>query len=188
MEFKIRYLRGFSLIEVVATVALLGMVAVPFLNIFLSGNKMSGESKEDLVAINLAREKIEQITLTIFENLEEDYYIFRDIYKDTIHQEFKDADENRAKFYEVYSDVWTEERKENFPRVYNRFISILENRGPIRTYNSYSDFFNDFRRYTVVEDYNSDKKSVSIKKITVYVFNLKTEKEYKLSTLITDYK
>lgn len=187
MEYKIRNI-GFSLIEVVATVALLGLVAVPFLNIFLSGNKLSIESKEDLMAVNLARERIEQILMTNFENMDEDYYIYRDIYKDTIHNEFDDADEDRSKFYEVFSDIWTEENKEDYPRIYTKFTSIIESRGPLRTYDIYPKSHGEYRRYAVIEDYGDSDSSVKMKKITVYVINRKNDKEYKIATLVTDYK
>lgn len=191
MEFKRHFIKkGFSLIEVVATVALLGLVAVPFLNIFLAGNKNAVDSREDLIALNLAREKIEMITLNNFENLEEDYYNYRDIYKDTIHDELRDCDEDPEKFYENFSDIWTEDRKERYPRIYNKYVALFSEKNSLKDYLLYSKEHSDYRRYTIVEPYTTDDEnpSVNMKKITVRVINKNNDKEIKLVTLVTDYK
>jgi len=117
--------KGFSLIEIIATIGVLGIVAVPFFSIFLSGNKNVIAAKYDLIAVNLARERIEQIRLQNFETLEEDYYVYRDIYKDTIHSELKEADEDMEVFYNNFSDIWTSEMREKYPRIFNKMEGIF---------------------------------------------------------------
>ncbi|MFA5479135.1 MAG: hypothetical protein WC002_03855 [Candidatus Muiribacteriota bacterium] len=187
MAYRSKFIKGLSLIEVVSTVALLGLVALPFFTIFLSGTKYAIETQDDLIAINLARERIEQMKLFSFENLDEDFYIYRDIYRDTIHSEYRGASDDIEQFYKHFSDIWTESKKEQYPRIFSRFESIYQNYEPLVDYVIYPEEFDLYRRYTIVEDYKEGDSSVDMRKITVKVFFL-DELSVELVTLISDYR
>jgi len=186
--------KGFSLIEIIATIGMLGIIAVPFFSIFLSGNKNVIAAKHDLVAVNLARERIEQMRLQSFETLEEDYHVYRDIYKDTVYSEFKEADEDVEVFYDNFTDIWTSSMREKYPGIYSRMENIFTEVSSLGEYIKYPDEFSAFRRYAVVEEVTPEKQNdflpgnpVMLKRITVKVF-FEDEIAVELTTLVSDYK
>lgn len=52
---------GMSLIEVVVAILILGIITVPLVNFFLTGNVFTAIAHHDLTALHLAQEKLEEI-------------------------------------------------------------------------------------------------------------------------------
>lgn len=50
-----------SLIEVVVAILILGIITVPLVNFFLTGNVYTAMARHDLTALHLAQEKLEEI-------------------------------------------------------------------------------------------------------------------------------
>ncbi|MGM0607235.1 MAG: type IV pilus modification PilV family protein [Candidatus Muiribacteriota bacterium] len=184
--FNLNRIKAFTLIEVVATVGLIGIISTPFFAIFLTGTQYTLDARDDLIALNLARERIEQLKLVPFGELDEDFYIYRDIYRDTIHSDFRGAADDLTLFYKHFNDIWTEKNSQQYPRIFSRFKSIYESSEVLIDYELYPEMYENYRRYTIVENYKSDS-SIDMRKICVKVFfedNLAVE----LITLRSDYR
>ncbi|HMM60555.1 MAG TPA: prepilin-type N-terminal cleavage/methylation domain-containing protein, partial [Candidatus Rifleibacterium sp.] len=67
MSEFIHKLRGFTLVEILVVLFLVGLVALPFTNMFLFGVQGSHDNAEHVLAYNLAREKLEEIKGLPFE-------------------------------------------------------------------------------------------------------------------------
>lgn len=60
---------GFSLLEVMLAVLLLGIVLVPMLNLFTTSGRISASSWSEATALNLAQAKLEEMKDTPFDDV-----------------------------------------------------------------------------------------------------------------------
>lgn len=68
-DFKMKILkeeRGFSLIEVVASLVMITIVLLSFSQLFIQSNKTAAYNNEKLVAINMAEAELERLKMTPF--------------------------------------------------------------------------------------------------------------------------
>lgn len=61
-EDKGSFIKGFSLIEVAVAITILGLIAGGMVAIFWQGSKVTDSSKKKVVAVSLAREKLEELS------------------------------------------------------------------------------------------------------------------------------
>lgn len=73
---KVKSSKGFSLLEVLLAIVILGLIAAPILQLFLSSAKMNLKSREILGATDLANMTMEYITSMKFEGEEGALYHF----------------------------------------------------------------------------------------------------------------
>lgn len=59
--YKSNFINGFSLIEVAVAIAILGLIAGGMVAIFGQGSKVTDSSRKKVVAVSLAREKLEEL-------------------------------------------------------------------------------------------------------------------------------
>lgn len=98
--------RGFTLAKILVVLFLVGLVALPFTNMFLFGVQGSHDNAEHVLAYNLAREKLEEIKGLPFEIIKSDYENFREAFQDR--QKYDEAYYNEASFEKYFSDVFTD--------------------------------------------------------------------------------
>lgn len=71
-DFRVKVLkeeRGFSLIEVVIAIVIIGITLISFSQLFLQSNRVATFNNEKLVVINLANAELERLKLTSQENI-----------------------------------------------------------------------------------------------------------------------
>lgn len=69
---------GFSLLEVMLAVLLLGIVLTPMLNIFITSGRLAASSWSETIALNLAQAKLEEMKDTSFDSVVEQSGAFPD--------------------------------------------------------------------------------------------------------------
>ena len=179
--------RGFTLMEILTVVFLIGIIALPFTNMFLFGVKGSSNNAEHVMGFNLSREKIEEIKGLPFEIIKSDYANFRDIYQDR--PKYDDAYYNEDNFITHFSDIFTENSlkksenatsflklKELYPKAYLKPLDI------------YPGDYDTLRRVTKVEEISESAMPPKLKKVTVMVFNQKKQKIAELITYVGKHK
>ncbi|MDD2714351.1 MAG: prepilin-type N-terminal cleavage/methylation domain-containing protein [Candidatus Wallbacteria bacterium] len=160
--------RGFSFIEVMATLVLIGIILAPLFRMMLIGKKGVLQGKEFLIVANLSREKIEELNVIPLSHVKNDFDNFKDIYKDCMITEFKDADKIPARFYEVFSDIWTDEDRLKYESIYEKFQAhYLEVYG--QDYLTYPEEFGRYRRLVMVDEEYSENKRL-MKKASVHIY------------------
>ncbi|HNV68737.1 MAG TPA: prepilin-type N-terminal cleavage/methylation domain-containing protein, partial [Candidatus Ozemobacteraceae bacterium] len=99
---------GFTLVEIIMVLFLIGIIALPFTRMFSFGAQGTVESFEHVFAFNLAREKVEEVRSLPFEMVKSDFENFRDIYSDQtdLDQMYTTADV----FEKNFTDIVTESR------------------------------------------------------------------------------
>lgn len=178
---------GFTLIEILTVVFIVGIVALPFSNMFIFGVKGSHDNAEHVMAYNLAREKIEEIKGLPFEHIKSDYENFRLVFQDR--SKFDDAYYSEDNFVNYFSDVFAnasmsdiendrtfKKLKEIYPRAYLKPLEL------------YPDAYAKFRRVAKVEEISESAMQPKLKKITVLVFNQKNQKIAELRTYVGKHK
>lgn len=159
---------GFSLIEIMATLALIGIVILPLTTMLFTAKKSVLLGEKFLVVSNLAREKAEEIKVIPFGAVKSDFDNFRSIYKECSDPGLKDAYEIPSFFYEVFSDIWSEQDKEKNESLYELFRKkYLDVYG--QEYLLYSGEPAKYRRFLLVEESYSENRQ-PLKKISVHVY------------------
>lgn len=167
--------RSFTLMEILITLVILGIVITPFSRIIWFGKKGVINIKVRTVADNLAREKIEELTLLRFTKIKSDFAVFSSVFRGTHHEKFIDMDENSELFSKNFSDIFTESQKKQYPRIYENFVDkYKEYYG--RDYELYPEEFSEFRRVVTVEtEEYPENPMIKIKNIIIELFDRKTE-------------
>ncbi len=175
---------AFTLVEILVVLFLMSLVAYPFAQMFLFGWQGSNENAEQIVAYNLAREKIEEVRAIPFELVKSDFENFRDVFRDRI--DFESAFESKEGFEKVFSDLLTqdlitqdEKAKTTFERLKDLYANAFR-----REFELYPDEVKGFRRVMDVDDKFDSSMPPKLKKIIVKVFDSKSHKLAEVVTLV----
>ena len=178
---------GFTLIEILTVVFLIGIIALPFTNMFMFGVRGSTNNVEHVIAFNLSREKIEEIKGLPFDFIKSDYKNFRDVFQDR--PKYDDAYYNEDSFITYFSDVFTENSLKNSDKATSyKKLKELYPKSYLKPLDLYPDDFESLRRVTTVEEISESAMAPKLKKITVMVFNKKNQKIAELRTFIGKHK
>ena len=179
--------KGFTLIEILTVVFLIGVIALPFTNMFMFGVRGSANNAEHVIAYNLAREKIEEIKGLPFELVKSDYKNFRDIFQDR--PKYDDAYYNEDNFIAYFSDIFTENslKKSEQATSYKK-LKDLYPKAYLKPLDLYPNEYESLRRVTMVEEISESAMPPKLKKITVLVYNNKNQKIAELKTFVGKHK
>ncbi len=176
--------KGFTLIEILIVFGLIGIIALPFTNMFIFGVKGTNENAEHVIAYNLAREKIEVIQVLPYDMVKSDFENFKEVFQDR--PNFDDAYYQQDLFKEAFTDIFTDmsltdsEMKISYTRLKNLYPKCM-----LKQLDTYPESLRYFRRVMEVNDASDPSSSEkNLKKITVYIFNKENKKIAELSTLI----
>ncbi|RCK81715.1 MAG: hypothetical protein OZSIB_0849 [Candidatus Ozemobacter sibiricus] len=178
---------GFTFVEILIVLTLMGLVALPFTRMFLFGVQGSHENADQILAHNLAREKLEEIRTLPFELVKDDFENFRNIYRDR--PDFEKAFENRADFEKTFTDVLTAdmvkegEGKETYERLRELYASAYR-----RPFDLYPDDVRGFRRVLEVDERYDNAIPSRMKKVTVRVYDRQGHKQAEVVTLVSRHK
>ena len=178
---------GFTLIEIVTVVFLIGIIALPFTNMFMFGVRGSTNNAEHVVAYNLAREKIEEIKGLPFEAVNSDYKNFRDVFLDR--PKYDDAYYNEDNFINYFSDIFSESslKKSENATSYKK-LKELYPKAYLKPLDLYPDEYESLRRVTMVEEISESAMPPKLKKIIVMVYNNKNQKIAELRSYVGKHK
>ncbi len=179
--------KGFTLIEILTVVFLIGIIALPFTNMFMFGVRGSTNNAEHVVAYNLAREKIEEIKGLPFEAVKSDYKNFRDVFLDR--PKYDDAYYNEDNFVSYFSDVFTESslKKSENATSYKK-LKELYPKAYLKSLDLYPNDYDSLRRVTMVEEISESAMPPKLKKIIVMVYNSKNQKIAELRSYVGKHK
>ncbi|NLF96509.1 MAG: prepilin-type N-terminal cleavage/methylation domain-containing protein [Candidatus Riflebacteria bacterium] len=179
--------RGFTLVEILVVLSLVGVLALPFTNMFMFGVRGSQDNAEHVLAYNLARDKMEEIKGLPFELVKSDYENFRDVYQDR--QGFDEPYYNDSAFENYFSDVFTDESlKDSDQRMTWNRLKIAYPKTYLRNLQTYPPDYLNYRRVVKVERITESAMPSKMKKITVLVFDKDGKKIAELATLIGQHK
>ncbi|MEW6711193.1 MAG: prepilin-type N-terminal cleavage/methylation domain-containing protein [Candidatus Riflebacteria bacterium] len=179
--------KGFTLVEILIVLFLVGLLALPFTNMFIFGVQGSHDNSEHVLAYNLAREKVEEIRGLPFEMVKSDYENFREVFQDR--PDFDEAYYNEASFENFFSDVFTDKAlvddklKTSFTR-----LKLLYPKSYLKNLKTYPEDYRFFRRVVKVEKISESAMPSKLKKITVLVFEKDGKKIAELNTLVGEHK
>ncbi len=179
--------RGFTLVEILVVLTLVGILALPFTNMFMFGVRGSYDNAEHVLAYNLAREKIEEIRSLPFDQIKSDYENFRDVYMDR--HGFDEPYYNDSAFEKYFSDVFTDEslKDSELQMTWNR-LKIAYPKTYLRNLQTYPPDYLNYRRVVKVDRVSESAMPSKSKKITVLVFDRDGKKIAELATLIGQHK
>ncbi|MBR4570374.1 MAG: prepilin-type N-terminal cleavage/methylation domain-containing protein [Candidatus Riflebacteria bacterium] len=178
---------GFTLIEILTVVFLIGIIALPFTNMFMFGVRGSTNNAEHVVAYNLAREKIEEIKGLPFNTVQSDYKNFRDVFLDR--PKYDDAYYNEDSFVSYFSDVFTESSlKQSEKATSYKKLKELYPKAYLKPLDLYPNDYDSLRRVTLVEEISESAMPPKLKKIIVLVYNDKNQKVAELRSYIGKHK
>lgn len=184
---KILFLRGFTLIEILVVLSLIGVLALPFTNMFMFGIRGTHDNAEHVLAYNLAREKIEEIKSLPFDQIKSDYENFRDVYQDR--HGFDEPYFNDSAFEKYFSDVFTDESlKDSENKMTWTRLKLAYPKTYLRNLQTYPPDYLNYRRVVKVERITESAMPSKTKKITVLVFARDGKKIAELATLIGQHK
>lgn len=178
---------AFTLVEILIVLTLVGVLALPFTNMFIFGVQGSHDNTEHVLAYNLAREKIEEIKGLPFEQIKSDYDNFREVYQDR--PDFDEAYYNESAFENFFSDVFSDSSlKDN--KLKTTFLKLKQAypKGYLKNLVSYPEDYRNFRRVVKVESISESAMPPKLKKVTVMIFEQDNKKIAELSTLIGMHK
>ncbi len=179
--------KGFTFVEILIVLTLMGLVALPFTRMFVFGVQGSHENAEAIIAHNLAREKIEEIRSLPFELVKDDFENFRTVYRDRV--EFEKAFESRAEFEKIFTDVLTRDGtqdpdgKETLDRLAPLYKAAYR-----RDLEIYGDDLKGFRRVLEVDERYDSAIPPRMKKVTVRVYDRQGRKQAEVVTLVSRHK
>jgi len=178
--------KGFTFIEVVATIGLIGIFMVPLLRMMVIGKRGSIQSGKLLVVSNLAREKIEELNVIPFSHVKSDFDNFGPMFRDVYESKFRGIDKDSGKFYKVFSDIWTKADADKYSKAFELFKKTYKKIFG-RDYIIYPDDYKNYRRIVMVEEEITENKK-TIKKVNVYIYleGKNDEPIFSLSSLITE--
>lgn len=174
---------GFTLVEILVVLFLVGLVALPFTNMFLFGVQGSHDNAEHVLAYNLAREKIEEVKGLPFELIKSDYENFREVYQDR--HKYDEAYYNEASFDKYFSDVFTDKslNDSELKTTYTRLRQLYP-KTYLKTLPTYPEDYRNFRRVMKVEQISDSAMPSKMKKISVLVFDSDEKKTAEIATFI----
>ena len=179
--------QGFTLVEILVVLSLVGVLALPFTNMFMFGVRGSQDNAEHVLAYNLAREKIEEIKSLPYAQIKSDYENFRDVYQDR--QGFDEPYYNDSAFENYFSDVFTDESlKDSELKMTWTRLKIAYPKAYLRNLQTYPPDYINYRRVVKVERISESALPSKTKKITVLVFDKEGKKIAELATLIGQHK
>lgn len=172
---------AFTLVEILVVLTIVGVLALPFTNMFIFGVQGSHDNTEHVVAYNLAREKIEEIKGLPYDMIKSDYNHFRDVFQDRI--DFDEAYYNEVSFENYFSDVFCELafKDDKVKTTYNRLKEIYH-KGYLKPLPLYPSDYLNFRRVVRVEEISQSAQPPRLKRITVMVFDRDNKKIAELAT------
>ena len=179
--------KAFTLVEILIVLFLVGLLALPFTNMFIFGVQGTHDNSEHVLAYNLAREKIEEIRGLPFDLIKSDYENFRDVFQDR--PDFDEAYYNEASFENYFSDVFTDkaltddELKTSFTR-----LKLLYPKTYLKNLKSYPEDYRFFRRVVKVEKISESAMPSKLKKVSVLVFDRDNRQIAELNTLAGQHK
>lgn len=175
--------RGFSLVELLISLVIVGIVIIPIYNIFSTGKKSTIQNTDYFIAHNLARDRIEEMKILPFGRVKGDFDVFSKIYRDAGVEAFADMDVDEVVFYSKFNDLFTEDTARKHPEVFERFSKVYrEHFG--RDYIVYPRKYSTYSRTTTVEAYGpSTAGGYSLKRVMVKVSL--TEKRQVLAEVAT---
>lgn len=178
---------GFTLVEILVVLSLVGVLALPFTNMFIFGVRGSQDNAEHVLAYNLAREKIEEIKSLPFDLVKSDYDNFRDVYQDR--QGFDEPYYNDSAFEQFFSDVFTDESLKDREQLmtWNR-LKLAYPKTYLRMLQTYPPDYLNYRRVMKVERSTESALPSKTKKVTVLVFDRDNKQIAELVTLIGQHK
>ncbi|GAB4270723.1 MAG: hypothetical protein Kow0029_07740 [Candidatus Rifleibacteriota bacterium] len=181
--FKFFNFRAFTLVEILIVLFLIGLLALPFTNMFIFGVQGSHDNTEHVLAYNLAREKVEEIKGIPFDMIKSDYDNFRDVYQDRI--DFDKPYYDKEIFEEYFSDVFTDKSlvDDKIKTTYTR-LRLLYPKAYLKKLKTYPEDYRFFRRVVRVEKIQDSALPSKLKKVTVMVFDKDNKKIANLVTLI----
>lgn len=181
--------KGFTFLEIMMTMVIVGVIIIPFGNLFISSYSRVVKNKLYLIGYNLAEEKIEELILVDFSKLKSDFEVYAktpdhndSIFVDEHNGKYQKMKEDEEFFERNFSDIYTEKFQlpvnimKYFKKRYKGYFD--------RKYILYPDGYEDFKRTVKVSpvfiEHNKkfrkeylqkqDKESVSLLKITVTVW------------------
>jgi len=179
--------QGFTLVEILVVLSLVGVLALPFTNMFMFGVRGSHDNAEHVLAYNLARDKMEEIKNLPYELIKSDYENFRDVYQDR--QGFDEPYYNDSSFEQYFSDVFTDESlKDSENKITWTRLKLAYPKTYLRQLQTYPEDYINYRRVVKVEQISESAMPAKTKKVTVFVFNKEGKKIAELVTLIGQHK
>lgn len=174
--------QGFTLVEILVVLFLVGLIALPFTHMFLFGVQGSYDNAEHVLAYNLAREKLEEIKGLPFELIKSDYENFREVFQDR--HKYDEAYYNEAAFEKHFSDVFTD-RSLNDSELKTTFTRLKQiySKGYLKQLNTYPEDYRNFRRVVKVEAIYESAMPSKLKKISVLVFDKDGKKTAEIATM-----
>ncbi|HNS09408.1 MAG TPA: prepilin-type N-terminal cleavage/methylation domain-containing protein [Candidatus Ozemobacteraceae bacterium] len=180
-------LRAFTLVEILVVLFLVGLVALPFTNMFLFGVQGSHDNAEHVLSYNLAREKLEEIKGLPFEVIKSDYENFREVFQDR--QKYDEAYYNEASFEKYFSDVFTD-RSLNDSELKTTFTRLKQiyPKAYLKPLQTYPEDYRNFRRVVKAEQISESAMPSKMKKISVFVYDGDGKKTAEIATFIGQHK
>ncbi len=174
---------GFTLVEILVVLFLIGLVALPFTNMFLFGVQGSFDNAEHVLGYNLAREKLEEIKGLPFDLIKSDYEHFREVFQDR--SKYDEAYFNEASFEKYFSDVFTDRSLNDgeLKTTYTRLKQIYS-KGYLKQLQTYPEDYRKFRRVVKVEQISESAMPSKMKKVSVLVFDADEKKIAEIVTLV----
>ncbi len=177
---------GFTLIEILTVLFLVGIIALPFTNMFIFGAQGTHNVEEHVLAYNIAREKIEEIKGLPFDLIQSDYFNFKEVYQDR--PKFEEAFINKENFKKVFTDIFTDKSlTDDDMKTSWRKLQNLYPKAMLKKLTTYPEDMRRFRRVVEVEFFGS-LSVPKLKKVTVSVFDKDEKQIAQLTTLIGKHK
>ncbi|PKK91759.1 MAG: hypothetical protein CVV64_03595 [Candidatus Wallbacteria bacterium HGW-Wallbacteria-1] len=164
--------RGFSLVELLISLVITGIVIVPILSIFRAGKKGSIQNTDFFLANNLARERIEELRLLPFDRIKGDFDVFASIFGDSREDKIASLATNRTEFNKNFNDIYAQKGRGAHEGPLKEFYEAFRGRYRYyygRDYEDYPSGYGIYRRVTKVEDYPVADGAQIMKKISVTV-------------------
>lgn len=178
---------GFTLVEILIVLFLVGLLALPFTNMFIFGVQGTHDNSEHVLGYNLAREKIEEIRGIPFEMIKSDFDNFREVFQDR--PDFDEAYYNEESFEKYFSDVFTDKAMtdEKLKTTFTR-LRLIYPKAYLKNIKTYPEDYRFFRRVVLVEGYPNPSSPSNLKKVSVRVFDKDNKKIADLNTLIGQHR
>ncbi|MEZ7891900.1 MAG: prepilin-type N-terminal cleavage/methylation domain-containing protein [Candidatus Wallbacteria bacterium] len=150
-------IKGFSFIEILTAIVMLGIVIIPLTRLLLFSAQGSRESEEYLLAYSLATDKIEQIKMLSFDKV--------------------DNEEN---------DIFTKEEAEKI-QDFHKFMKLYKTRYKLDYKYYDANYGKFGRTVTIDDKVDAVNTPPKLKKVTVNIYNKTSKKELAtINTLISD--
>ena len=186
--------RGLTFLEIMFTSIILASVVSVFIKQMVNFRYAAQRNRERVIALSLAREKIEELRSIPIRKLRDDWQTYRGESSATSHNIFRDEffgmwakmDEDKKLFWSKMSDIITKKGKsslgsmpepvfEKFKRNYRQQYG--------RTYEPYDEEYGIFRRFTRVDDLTkADNPNNILKRVTITIeINSHVHKAHQMS-------